>query len=367
MFNKEKIIKYGKIALGKLTGGLKVSLYSKTGFWLPRPTKLYYLVTNKCNFRCQMCPQWEKGGRENSTDYVSEDRIMSIIREMAELRINEFGISGGEPLIYQAKVLRLLKYANRRGLYSHFTTNGSLLTEDFLKKYNDFGGGHVSLSLDAIGNKHDELRGYDGASAGVNRVINIFKANNFSNLILKINITLTNANLGEVMKILSLAKEVGAMAFVQPLDVYDYRGRKINDWVAKSPLWVKPENYGKLKQLIDELTSFKSNYPAVLLNSRRHLKSFYDYFTKDGFQTACVAPLDQITIDPFGQVILCKFGQIASLKDASLKDYIYSNERKAVVQAALKCRQGCLLGCMYKTGLADLIKSGPRQFLRLIK
>ncbi|MDO8668367.1 MAG: radical SAM protein [bacterium] len=367
MFNKVKIIKYGKIALGKLTGNLAGSIYFKTGFFMPRPTKLYYLVTNKCNFRCQMCPQWEKGGRENSADYVSEDRIMSIIKEMAKLRIFEFGISGGEPMIYKDKVLRLLKYANDHGLHSHFATNGSLLTEEFLKEYNDFGGGHVSLSLDAIGGKHDELRGYYGASAGVNQVINIFKTNNFTNLILKINVTLTNANLDEVMRILSLAKEAGAMAFVQPLDVYDYRCRNINDWVAKSPLWLKPANYGKLKNLIEELVNFKNNYPAVLLNSQRHLQSFYDYFTKDGFKTVCSAPLDQITIDPFGQVILCKFGQITSLRDSSLKDYIYSDKRKAIVQTALKCQQGCLLGCMYKTGLVDLIKSGPKQFLKLIK
>src|SRR3990167_6534842 len=108
MFNKLKTIKYGKIALGKLTSGLAGIIYLRTGFFMPKPTKLYYLVTNKCNFRCQMCPQWERGQSENLNDYIDEDKIMSIIREMAKLKINEFGISGGEPLIYNEKVLRLL-------------------------------------------------------------------------------------------------------------------------------------------------------------------------------------------------------------------------------------------------------------------
>jgi len=367
MLNKVKTIKYTKVAIRKITSSLASLFYSRTGLFMPKPTKLYYLITNKCNFRCQMCPQWQTGQAENPDDYIDEDRIMSIIREMAKLKIKEFGISGGEPLIYQDKALRLLKYANSQGLYSHLTTNGSLLSEEFLREYDNCGGGHISLSVDAIGSKHDELRGYGGAAAGVGKVIDIFKKNNFANLVLKINITLTNANLDEVMKILALAKEVGAVAFIQPLDIYDYQGRKINQWLERSPLWLRPENYNRLKRLIDELIDFKNHHPDVLLNSAAHLKSFYDYFTKDDFQTVCLAPLDQITLNPFGQVILCKFGRIADLKAIGLKDYVYGQARKNIAQAALKCRQGCLLGCMYKSSLLDLIKSGPKQFLKLIK
>ncbi len=367
MFNKVKIKKYSKIAYAKITNSLIGSFYIKTNLFTPKPAKLYYLITNKCNFHCQMCPQWKTGQGEKEEEYIGEDRIKEIIKQMAELRIFEFGISGGEPLIYQDKVLRLLKFANQRGLYTHFTTNGSLLTEEFLKEYDNCGGGHVSLSLDAIGEKHDELRGYNGASAGVIKAIDIIKKNKFKNLVLKINITLTNRNLNQVMGILSLAKEVGAVAFIQPLDVYDFKSRHINNWQEKNPLWIKKENYGKLTELIKELVDFKNNNPAVLLNNSEHLKSFYDYFTKDSFYTVCTAPLDQITINPFGEIILCKFGKIASLKNTGLKDYIYSDQRKNIMQAALKCRQGCLLGCMFKAKITDLIMNGPKQFIKLIR
>lgn len=367
MLNKTKTIKYAKIALAKITKGFKDEVYLKTGFFTPGPNKVYYLVSNKCNFRCKMCPQWERGFKEIEEQYISEDRIKEIIKEMAKLKIPEFGISGGEPLLYKDKVLRLLSYANAQGIYTHFATNGSLLTKDFLEKYNEAGGGHVSMSLDAVGDRYDEWRGFSGASEGALRVLRLFKENKFNNINLKLNITLTNENLGDVMGILRLADEAGAMAFIQPLDVYDYKSRDIKSWQEKFPLWVKKENEARLKRLVKELKEFKKAKPAVLLNDFGHLNAFYDYFTKDYFFKACYAPLEQLTINPFGEVILCKFGAIGDLKKMALKEYLVSEQRINIIKAALNCRQGCLLGCMHRSGLKELLKNGPRQFLKLIK
>ncbi|MFA6306378.1 MAG: radical SAM protein [Patescibacteria group bacterium] len=367
MFNKHKTIKYGKIALAKLKNIFVGNIYLRTGLFMPRPTKLYYLMSNKCNFRCQMCPQWKIGEGENISGYISENRIKEIIKEMAKLKIFEFGISGGEPLIFKDKLLRLLKYANEQGLYTHFATNGSLLTEEFLEKYDNFGGGHISLSLDAGEILHDSLRGFPGAYKNAMAVMKISSGNKYKNINLKINITLTNENLDEISPLLMKAKEIGAMVFIQPYDAYDYGNKNIDYKENNYPLWVKKENYFKLKKLISKLLEFKRKNPEILLNDEKHLKVFYSYFTDSNYSAKCYAAIDQVTIDPFGNVILCKFGKIVNLRDTSLKDYIYSKKRKDIVKASLQCGEGCLLGCMFKPSLIDLIRHGSKQFFKLIK
>jgi MoaA/NifB/PqqE/SkfB family radical SAM enzyme len=365
--NYLKIKKYSKIGFNKIKNNLASFVYEKTGFFAPLPTKVYYMISNKCNFRCKMCPQWEQGRKEDQKEYISENKIKEIIDEMKKNKIKEFGISGGEPMVYKEKVLNLLKYANQQGIYTHFATNGSLVTKDILNDYDKAGGGHISLSLDAIGNKHDELRGFQGSYKNVIKIMDMFKNSNFKNLNLKINITLSDQNIGEIMPVIEKAKASKALVFIQPYDTYDYGNKDIDRKIKKYPLWPKKENYQKLEKLIDELILFKKKNPEIVLNDEKHIKAFFDYFTKSDFQIKCYAPMDQITIDPFGNIILCKFGKIFDLKKNSLKDYIKSKKRKIIIKAGLECKDGCLLGCMFKPSLFSLIKNGARQFFKLIR
>jgi MoaA/NifB/PqqE/SkfB family radical SAM enzyme len=365
--NVLKIKKYIKLGIGKVRNNFSVFIFEKTGKFIPKPTKVYYMISNKCNFKCKMCPQWEQGKKENQKEYISENRIKEIINEMKKNNIKEFGISGGEPMIYKKKALSLLKYANKKGIYTHFATNGSLLTKEILDEYDKTGGGHISLSLDAIGDKHDALRGFKGSYENVIKVIELFKKNSFKNINLKINITLNNENISQIMPVLEKAKSSGALVFIQPYDTYDYGNKDIDRKIKKYPLWVKKENYKKLENLVDDLVMFKKNNSEILLNDEKHIKSFFDYFAKSDFYIKCYAPMDQITIDPFGNIILCKFGKIFDLKINTLKDYIKSEKRKKIIKAGLECKEGCLLGCMFKPGFFSLMKNGARQFLKLIK
>jgi len=242
-----------------------------------------------------------------------------------------------------------------------------LLDYDFLKKYNDIGGGHISLSIDAIGSRHDELRGFAGAFKNIERVLALFENNNFSNLVLKINVTLTNDNLDHAIEVVELARKSGAVMFIQPYDTYDYGNRELEIKEKKYPLWVKKENYGKLKKLIDDLVVFKNKYPQVVLNDVAHIKSMFGYFTDPNFFYKCHIGIDQVVINPFGEISFCKFGKAWDLREKSLTEFVKSDKRKAVVAATLKCKEGCLLGCMFRPSFSELFKNGFKQFLKLAK
>jgi MoaA/NifB/PqqE/SkfB family radical SAM enzyme len=365
MIKLSKAKKYLTMGFNKIKNHLQTEIFLKTGLFLPKPLKIYYLISNKCNFKCQMCPQWKTGQQEKIVDYLSEKKVEKIIDEACRLKIKEFGISGGEPLIFKDKLLNLLKYASGKGMYTHFATNGSLLDKDFLEKYNTFGTGHVSISIDGIGKKHDELRGYPGAFIAVEKVLKLFQDNSYNNLNLKINTVLSNENLDEVIDVVKLAIKNQAMIFIQPFDPYAYGKKDIKYREDNFSLWVKKENYTKLREVIKELVDLKQKYSAFILNDVKHLEAFYEYFTNSKFYITCFAGIDQIAINPQGKVTFCKFGEYGDLKKNSLKDFLKSPSRKKVLKQSLICREGCLLGCMFRPSLKSLIFNGFKQFLKL--
>jgi len=314
-----------------------------------------------------MCPQWSWGLSENNSDYLTTEKVKNIIDEMVKLKINEFGISGGEPLIFKDKVLELLKYANSKKIYTHFVTNGYFLTKEILSAYDKIGGGHISISIDGIGQKHDELRGFTGAYNAVEKCFKLFKENKFNNLNLKINTVLNNNNLDEIIAIVNLTIQNKAMIFVQPFDPYAYGKKDLNYRQKNFLLWVKNENYIKLKQVVNELLDLKKKYPTSILNDEKNIAAIYDYFTDKNFYNRCFAGLDQIAIMPQGQISFCKFGVYGDIKNNSLKNFLKSIKRRKVIEESLTCREGCLLGCMFRPTIRSLIFNGLKQFLKLSK
>jgi MoaA/NifB/PqqE/SkfB family radical SAM enzyme len=368
MFSFNKFKKYFRIAWKKIGNQLRTELFLRTGYFLPVPQKVYYTVSDKCNFQCQMCVQWARGKAESLASHVSEARMKELIDEMAAAGVSEFGISGGEPMIFREKVFSLLEYANQQGLYTHFVTNGSLLTKELMDKYESIGGGHISLSVDAIGNKHDELRGVPGAFAGVEKVLHNFREGNYQNINLKINSVLSDKNLDEVVAVAKLAIENKALFFLQPYEIYDFGHQYTpEEREANFSLWVKKANYPKLKNVLAEFIALKEKYPAAILNEKKHLEDMYDYFTAYIGKRKCYAGLDNLSINQEGKVTFCKFGELADLKTMSLKDFLKSDKRRNIVKASLACQHGCLIGCMYRPGLKEMLINGPKQFWRLIK
>lgn len=367
--NVRKIKKYGKIGFKNLSNHAQTRLFVKTGKFLPPPMKICYSISRKCNYRCKMCPIWEQGNSEKTRGYISDEKMKSIIDEAAECGIVQFGVSGGEPLLFKDKLFNLLDHANKKGMYSHFVTNGSLLTSEILEHYDSIGGGHVSMSLDAMSEKHDVLRGHEGAFEAAMKAVEIFDKGSFRNINFKINLVISNDNLDDVLPVINFAVEHETVFFMQPYEtISDFSGEySIEEKEEKMPLWVKRENYDKLKEVINKVNALKKQHPEIILNEQNHINSIYDYFRNIGNDNECYAGIDQLMIDPYGKVTFCKFGELADLSQDSLKDYLSSGRREAFVKESLKCQRICLIGCMYRPSLIDLVKNGPKQFYKLVK
>ena len=135
---------------------------------IPHPSLCTYFVTWRCNARCVMCDVWKKN-RENE---LSLDEIDSAFTKFKHLDVVR--ISGGEPFM-RDDLIDVFNIIQRRvkPRIVHITTNG-LLTDQilsFIKKMQHSENVHFKISLNAPGDKYDEIMGIKGAYGAAKKTL----------------------------------------------------------------------------------------------------------------------------------------------------------------------------------------------------
>jgi MoaA/NifB/PqqE/SkfB family radical SAM enzyme len=94
--------------------------------------KVYFEVTNYCNFRCDFCPMQVSKRKMQHMDFtLFEKGIGDIVRDHVADTVGFHVL--GEPLLYP-RIFDAISHANRQGLRTEVNTNGSLLTQDRVQR-----------------------------------------------------------------------------------------------------------------------------------------------------------------------------------------------------------------------------------------
>lgn len=123
----------------------------------PLARKVYFEVTNTCNFRCDFCPIHVSARKPQFMDY---EILGSGVDQVAEDRIADtvgFHVLG-EPLLYP-RILDAVSHAHGRGLNTVLTTNGALLTPEMVRSLCRAGLGEMMISLQMLGPEAHQGRG----------------------------------------------------------------------------------------------------------------------------------------------------------------------------------------------------------------
>ena len=361
-----KMYKLFKVLLRKIDVKIRSFLSEKLLLPIERPESVYLNISNKCNFRCKMCDQWEMGKTEDPTKYLTMKQLKYFIDQLSNWGVKSFGISGGETLLWKNKVLELLAYANKKKMYTHFVTNGFLVNREVIERYDKVGGGHMSMSLDAASTLHDTLRGVAGAYDGVKRAVETFKKVNPKNILLKMNLVITDRNLDEILDVVELCRQNNLSLFIQPFDPYNWDDRKtitLNQCRERYPLWVSKKNEKKLIAVIDELLKIKKKEPSLILNAIPHLKAMPDYFLLKLNRPYCSFAYRTLSISPQGDIVLCRYGKMGNIQERPIKDIWWSEKYRKMRKVSATCDFDCLLGCMYDPSIYSWVRAG----LHLVK
>lgn len=118
-------------------------------------------VTYRCQCRCPHCGTMPYG--DGGKQELSEEELLSLVRQAAELGAGGFYFFGGEPLLFPG-LLNLVRETRRLGMVATIDSNGLLLDARKAAELRAAGLDRAGISVDSADEaEHDRLRGCPGS------------------------------------------------------------------------------------------------------------------------------------------------------------------------------------------------------------
>lgn len=189
-------------------------LYRRFGLPHLLPINLTVSLTNKCNSRCRTCNIYEKKSEE-----LSIEEYEKIFRSIGKAPY-WITFSGGEPFLRKDIVdICLSAYKNCKPRIINIPTNG-ILTERIEKGVKGIVEGCpdstiiINLSIDGIGERHDEIRGSKGCFEKAMETYRILKAMDHPNLTVGIHTVISRHNVKEIPHLYGWLKRLGPDSYI---------------------------------------------------------------------------------------------------------------------------------------------------------
>ena len=302
MFEKEMIRRLANWFRGKKEGPMKIDIEPIAG----------------CNLKCRFC--WTRNKEKvESCRYertLTEERIMEIIKEAAELGVKEWQIAGGwEPMLNPQLAFKMMKLIKQLGMYGCITTNGTLFTKDMIRRLVEIGWDQILFSVEGPdAETHDYLTCVEGSFEKVKRNLMEFKKwkeyYRTSKPKYSIHAVLCNKNFTKLKEMIKFGFETGCSGVnFEPLIVWSEEGEKLK---------IREEDMGLLKKNIKEALKIarKLNVPTNLgdwlkeeLVKKEDMKKLMEKFKKGEkslVNAPCFNPWLGLEIRVSGRVTVCR-------------------------------------------------------------
>lgn len=170
------------------------------------PAEFIFFVTNRCNSHCHHCFYWQELNQKIKEE-LSLGEIKKISRSMG--RIFWFFLSGGEPFLRNDLVeICQTFYQNNQPKSIIIPTNG-ILVEKIIKDVEKIAESCsqakivIQVSIDEIGVRHDQIRGFPGNFAKIEELIPKLKSlkAKYKNLAIQANIVFCKYNQERIIEI----------------------------------------------------------------------------------------------------------------------------------------------------------------------
>lgn len=322
------------------------------------PTSCNIMITNRCNLRCVMCAQW----RERPGEELSAADWKKIIRDLRNNGFRNIHFTGGEPLV-RDDLKELVSYCRDNGFTVGMTTNGMLLNADIIKGLIGSGLRSVAVSVDALGENYEKIRGVPGSFRRLNDAVCALAEEKSSGRIdAYINFTLIKDNISLFEDVKGFADSFGLPVAVCLLDkassIFKLRENEERFWIKE------PGDLERLAELLRQMKKIVARRPGSVILDNPGLDYIAGYFVDPRQERIpCVISQDRIYLDPYGNVFggcLCMgtFGNLKDIMFGQLKRTDrYMNAKRNMFYK--RC-PGCSCGYMFN------IRHTPRLILKNI-
>ena len=201
----------------------------------PKLQLVAWEITRSCNLFCAHCRASAIHGPY--PDELSTEECLNLVDQILAMGQPILILTGGEPLL-RPDVFQIADYAAGKGLRVVMGSNGTRITKKIATRMKQVPLSRISVSLDfPIAELQDNFRGETGAFKAALEGIDRARQ---AGLEVQINSTITKLNVTYLDDLLSLAREVGAVAFHPFMLVPTGRGKGL------AQVELSPQEYEKV-------------------------------------------------------------------------------------------------------------------------
>ncbi len=182
----------------------------------PGPVVIWNLI-RRCNLTCKHC--YSISADTQFKGELSTNEVYTVMDDLKAFHVPVLILSGGEPLL-RDDIYDISHHAKNMGFYVGLSTNGTLITEENIKKIADVDYNYVGISIDGVEATHDVFRRKEGAYKESIKGIRLCKEHNLK---VGLRFTLTQDNADELPDLLQLMEDEGVDKFY--LSHLNYAGR----------------------------------------------------------------------------------------------------------------------------------------------
>ncbi|MAG50763.1 hypothetical protein CL621_03965 [archaeon] len=328
--------------------------------------------TEKCNLKCKSC--WQRAN-DTKTNELSTDKLLSIVKEAAELGVKEFRIPGsGEPFV-RNDILDVMKEIKKHNMYGLLITNGTLLTKEIVEELVKISWDCITFSIDGPdAETNDYLRG-NGVFEKIIKNLVLLKNIKKDKPLIRFNVVLSNKNYNKLHEMILLAHNFGCKDVqFQAMTVWGEEGKN---------LLLNQKQKGELPRYIEKAREFSEKYNiftdienslgAELINNTNKMDEVIKEKSNGEnkfLSLPCFEPFYNMIIRPDGSVGPCAvFGKEESdnISEKTLKEVwfgdVFNKMRASLLDKQLFsfCKQCCTAvhveNVKIKNKLANFLKN----------
>ena len=352
------------MALSTYTNIAKSVINNKTGH-VELPSMVTFIVTWRCNLRCFMCDVWKKTDHDDMTP----DEARAIFKQLPKL--DTLRLTGGEPFLRRdfSELTGAILEATDPTVV-HLTTAG-VMYERIVDYVKTFGSEklHLKVSIDAVGDRHDEIRGYRGLyNKSLRTLRTLAELREQYGFYLGVNQTISDRNWDQIVPLREAMAELNipvhyAIA-TDHYTLYRMNTSKENETPDMRSVSMSDYTPEQLQYIFDQLDRRDAihDVPEWIVQ-RYYLHGLKNRLLKgiEEPKPSCIELHNHMRLMPNGDVMTCVYypNVVGNLRTQSLHDVWYGKEIEPQRQIVKKC-VGCWAGCEVKPNAiytGDIVKT----------